>query len=576
MSLNSCLCTALITITALIACTAAPASTPSVGEIHLQMRPLDGEVLVRKDIYDKSSFAVKVLEGEQPLAGRIRILGSSSRQMTKRSFTIKFDKGTTWRGQTRLSLNAMASDPSLLRNWLSWEMFHALGMVAPQVAYRRVYINDKLQGIYLQTEWIEGPMFARQGLGGDGQFFHPIDSTFCGDLDKARRDDLDECWYKLEPDDKDFTPLASLIDAIDATPISVFDQFMEEQFDVESVINWLAVNVLTSNGDTYNKNYFLYRSRPSGKWTLIPWDYDLTYGRNYDPFLDYPHSVYNDNFQYFYPPELGAYSPLKEKVLRNPQLNARFKKRLAHLLGLQQEEGRDGFGIFSAPALLATIDQTAAGLLPEVQQDPKLRNEQENFHDNIEALKHYVLARSGYLKAVVFEVPWDPEQAYWRYELAPPPLPYPAHLEARSQGMGAVVAVADGYGYLLALFQPAEEGRLLTLSAQAELAQPPRQLPPGMTAESCIQRSWLVTLDAPAERVRGALTLEYFQENAQRHELGSLRNEQALKLWRYDQGQWQSLPTRVNALANTLTSSDLEFAPERPQRFVACTGGQDE
>jgi hypothetical protein len=543
--------------------------TLPIGTIQLRMDPTDAAVLLRKDRFDKSSFAVTVIDGDQQLNGRIKTSGSASRSFEKRSFTIKLDKGSKWHGQSRISLNGMGSDPTLIRNRMAWDIFHSIGVAGPQTAYHRVFLNGKPQGIYLQVEWIDGKMFERNGLGGDGELYHPQDSNFCGDLDKKAKYDIDDCWYKFSPPFDDYSSLTDLVNGIDATPISDFDKFMDKHFDVDSVINWLAVNVLVANGDTYNKNYFLYRSKVTGKWSVVPWDYDLTFGRTFDAYLYYPESVFNDRFMYFYPPELGAYNPLKEKAFRNPVLLSRFQIRLAHLMGLQEEYGKPGFGIFSYKAMSERIELLKTQLLPEVRQDPYLRNKEE-FVDNVEAINHFVLARTGYLKTSIFGyISWDPELAFWRPALSPPPRPYPEKLQATAQGSGTVTAVADGFGYLLAVIRPANSSQAVSLSAESRFGQPPHVTPPGANASNCIQRTWFVTLNAPGQ-MNGSLTLEYLQENSRRHELGNVKNESLLELWRYDEAGWQKLPAHINTLANTLTTTGMFATSQQPVRFVAC------
>lgn len=563
----------LVCLSALLfnsACYSAEALT--IGTIPLRMDPTDGAVLLRKDVRDKSSFAVTLIDGERQLSGRVKTSGSSSRSRAKRSLYVKLDKPGKWQGQSRISLNGMGSDSTQMRNRIVWDIYHELGLVGPKTSYQRVTLNGQPQGLYLQIEWVEGKMFEKAGLGGDGELYHVQDSNFCGDLTKNNGYDIDDCWYKFSPPFDDFTSLQELINNIDATPINQFDRFMADNFEVESILNWFAVNVLVANGDTYNKNYFLYRAKATGKWTVIPWDYDLTFGRTFDSYLDYPENIFNDRFEYFYPPELGAYNPLKEKFLRNPVLLARFKARLAHLMGMQKEEGKPGFGLFTPATMSARIASLKAALLPEVQQDPYLRGEQDSFFENVDALEHFVLARTGYLKTAIFGgIPWNPELAYWRPQLSPRPLPYPEKLQALADGTGSVAVVADGYGYLLAVMRATDPAQPFTLAAEAQLGQPPTLLPPGVDARNCIQRTWYVTLRASAPLVRGALTLEYLQENSVLHELGTVRDERALKLWRLEQGQWKMVPARVNTLANTLTTSGLEITPERTMRFVACT-----
>src|SRR5574339_681889 len=92
-----------------------------IGTIQLRMDPTDAAVLVRKDSYDKSSFAVTLIDGDKELPGRIKTMGSSSLTMDKRSFYVKLDKGLKWHCQSRISLNGMGSDPTLMRNRLVWE-----------------------------------------------------------------------------------------------------------------------------------------------------------------------------------------------------------------------------------------------------------------------------------------------------------------------------------------------------------------------------------------------------------------------------------------------------------------------
>ena len=570
MSFHKTICSILSGTFLLCSATFSAADPLSIGTIQLSMDPTDAEVILRKDRFDKSSFPVTLLDGDKQLPGRIKTSGSASVNMEKRSFTIKLAKGLKWHGQSRISLNGMGSDPTMMRNRIVWDTYHAIGEAGPQTAYYRMQLNGKPMGLYLQIEWIDGKLFDKNGLGGDGELFHPKDSFFCGDLNKKSDYDIEDCWYKFSAQPDDYSSLTALVKNIDATPIDKFDEFMDKNFDVDSVINWLVVNTLVADGDTYNKNYFLYHSKTIGKWVVVPWDYDLTFGRTFDTYLPYPDNIFNDRFEYFYPPELGAYNPLKEKLYRNPVLLARFQMRLAHFMGLQNEYGTPGFGIFSYKTMSAHINDLKTQLLPEVRQDPYLRDK-EAFIDNVEALDHFVLARTGYLKTAVFGyVAWDPELAYWHPELTPPPSAYPEKLQATAEGTGTVAAVADGFGYLLAVMRPSNPSQPVSITAESRFGQPPHLTPPGVNPGNCIQRTWFVTLNAPNNSVNGALTLEYLQEHSRRHELGNVKNESLLQLWRYDEAGWQKLPVHINTLANTLTTSGTLTTSQQPVRFVAC------
>lgn len=551
-------------------------SQMNIGQIHLNMRPVDAEVLFRKDQHDTSSFAVSVKDDDgQLLKGRVKVSGSFTRRFPKKSILIKLDSEQQWRGQRKISLDAMATDGSMQREWLVWQLAHALGMPGPRLQYIRVYINDDYKGLFMHTEWLDPQVMARYGLGSDGQFFHPSDSQFCGDFLPHKKNTLADCWFKLSPRDQDFSPLQTLVDQLAQTPVAKFNEYLEAHFDVDSVINWLALNVLVSNGDTYNKNYFLYQSAVTEKWVVIPWDYDLSFGRNWDAYLPFPKDVLNDNFQYFYPPELGAPNPLKEKTLRNPILKKRFTERLLHLLGEKKNGLETTFGWFSPENMRARINNTSIKFQSDRLDDPYLKDSQIDFMQETESLWHYVQRRYAYLR-IIFKgaVPWDPELAIWDPADAPPRPPLSvnvsASLEMPSNNQYALIA-APAYGYLLAAIKLKDDYGLAEFSAESKIKHTPTVLPPGYDASSCIQRNWFLTLRTPFKSRLIDLQLDYLQEDSRRQELGRGRIEQNLDLWALDGEHWQKLDVRINPLSNVISIDNVIIRPSQMLRFVACS-----
>lgn len=550
-----------------------------IGSIHLRMRPLDAKVLFRKDPHDLSSFAVSVRDDDgKLLKGRVKVSGSFTRRFPKKSILVKLDKGQQWRGHRRISLDAMATDGSMQREWLVWDLAHALGIPGPRLQYMRVYINKQYKGLFMLTEWVDTKVMARNGLGEDGQFFHPSDETFCGDFLPHKRKSLKDCWFKLSPRDRDYSPLQTLVKDIEQTPVESFDQYLESHFDVDSLINWLALNVLTSNGDTYNKNYFLYRSAVTGKWVVIPWDYDLSFGRNWDPYLPFPKNVLNDNFQYFYPPELGAPNPLKEKTLRNPAMKKRFTDRLLHLLGEEKHGADETFGWFSPKAMQQRIRKTARVLAPERKDDPYLKRSRIDFDEETESLWHYVQRRHLYLREILEgALPWDPELGVWDPARAPTRPPLRVRLSA-SQKITAKddysVIAAPAYGYLLAAIRLKDEAGPAEFSTESEIQHKPKMIPPGYRASSCIQRNWYLTLRTPFKNRLVDLQLDYIQEDSRRQELGRGRIEKGLALWSHDGKRWHKHSTRVNPLSNVISVADISLEPSRMLYFVACSGSR--
>jgi hypothetical protein len=530
----------------------APAAV-AVDRLDLQMGPLDGAVLLRKDPNDQSSFAVTVVDPAdgKRLTGRVAVKGAFTRELAKKSFLIKLDSGHQWHGGSRISLNAMATDGSHMREWLAWKMMKALGMAVPDVGYVQVSLNGRALGPYLRIEWVDGAVFDRHALGKDGDYFQPLDATYCGDLSPASIEDSERCWKHLAPPDGDYAPLETLVRDIDAaTPVTVAE-LVEQKFEPEALVNWLAVNALVSDSDVYNKNYFLYRSqRIGGRWVVVPFDYDITFGRTYDPYRPPPYSIVNDNFSYYYPLALGAPNALRAKAVMNERLGARIRARLRELVEGDPEPARPWRGWFEPARMDARIDEIYERLLPLIGP------ERDRFKEDVDAVRHYVRARVQYLERVILG------RAAAENDRASATLPQQRGITHFTDGAGALV------GYLRTVHAPA--GATATLEA---IRGRPELVPPGARADACVQRAWRLTTQGLGHGVSADLTLEYRQETSRDHELGrALGDERRLTLYRRDAGrgtQWRALHTEVNALANTLTVRGMEL-PSGKAWFAAC------
>jgi len=531
----------------------AAAAEPAVAidALAIEMDARDADVLFRKDPYDKSSFPVTVRpteEGSVRLHGRIEVKGSFTRLTPKKSLLIKLDDGK-WRGSSRISLNGMGTDGSMMREWLSWELMRALGMVVPETRYTRLAINGADHGLFLRIEWIDPGLFERAGLGGDGEFFHPYDATFCGDLTPASLEPARNCWLKLAPRNDDFSALRALTEAIAAQPVDTFDQLVDQRFDAESVINWFAVNALVTETDTYNKNYFLYLSKRTGKWLVVPWDYDLTFGRAFDPDRPSPYTILNDHFHYYFPVEAGQSNPLHYQALKNAKLRARVLARIRDLVTGAPDAARPWRGWFAPERLDARIAALREALLPELRRDPFLSQDERRFEDQVGALRFYARARVQNLKQVVLSL----GTARHRDEG-----------EATVPG-GRTADLMDSWGFVLAS-ATAPAGVAAPVAARVVRGWP-ELVPAGMDRAACVQRTWWIAAPRPAAL---DLTLTYLDEGLRSREPGAaVGDERALQLYlRTDRG-WTALPTAAAPLANTLTTRGLRLRPE-PLRLVAC------
>jgi hypothetical protein len=444
----------------------------------------------------------------------------------------------------------MGTDPSMMREWLSWELMRALGMVVPHTRYTRLSINGADSGLFLRIEWIDPGMFERHKLGGDGELFHPYDSAFCGDLTPASLEPSRECYFKLAPRDDDFTALRELVEAIAAQPVDTFHQLVERRFDAEALVNWFAVNALVTETDTYNKNYFLYLSRKTGKWLVVPWDYDLTFGRAFDPDRPFPQTILNDHFHYYFPVEAGQSNPLHYQALKNEALRARVLGRLRELVTGGREAGRPWRGWFAPERMDARLAQLHDVLRAELRRDPFLADDVARFEDAVAAVRFYARARVQNLKQVVLRL----GQGRLRDEAAATVAP------------GRAADLVDGWGHVLASVQlPAGAA---AARVQARVARGwPELVPPVLDRATCVQRTWWV---AGQGAEAAALTLTYLDEGLRAREPGAqVGDERALAVYARAPGGWTALPTQISPVANLLTVRGLRL-PREPLRLVAC------
>ncbi len=225
----------------------------------------------------------------------IRVKGNSSLQSTYRSgidkfsFKLDFDefeddyeaiKNQRFYGFKQLNLNNNFEDYSLMREKVASDLFRDFGLVSAQTAFVAVYIDHgdgpKYFGLYTLVEEMDNTVIETQ-LGDDsGNLYKPEDdaATFAnGSFDE------DEFNIKNNEDEADYSDLLALYNHIhdngrQSTPES-WRSGLEQIFDVDLFLKWLAANTCMQNWDTYglmSHNYYLYNSHLTNKLTWIPWD----------------------------------------------------------------------------------------------------------------------------------------------------------------------------------------------------------------------------------------------------------------------------------------------------------------
>ncbi|MCL4239371.1 MAG: CotH kinase family protein [Anaerolineae bacterium] len=228
----------------------------------------------------------------------IRFKGNSSLMSTwgsgtwKLPFKLDFDefeddypeiKNQRFYGFKQLSFSSNWSDPSLLREKVTADIFREAGVPAAQTAFYAVYVDSGegplYFGLYTAVEVVDDTVIETQFADDSGNVYKPegTGATFAaGTFNEASFD------KETNQDEADYSDILALFDALHATTRTTdpaaWRSNLEAVFDVDGFLRWLAVNSIVQNWDTYGQmahNYYLYTDPSTGLITWIPWDNNM-------------------------------------------------------------------------------------------------------------------------------------------------------------------------------------------------------------------------------------------------------------------------------------------------------------
>ena len=234
-------------------------------------------------------------EGTQWYQVGVRFKGNSSLQsawgmgVMKLPLKLDFDefedtypqiKNQRFYGFKKLSLSSGYQDQSLMREKIAADIFREAGLTSAHTVFCRVFIDHGTGpiyfGLYTLVEVVDDTVIEDQYAADGGNLYKPEglgasfeDGTFA------------ETYFekKSNEDAGDWSDILSVFDAVHAaTRLSapaLWRTGLEEVLDVDVFLNWLAVNTVIQNWDTYGlmtHNYYLYNDPGSGRLNWIPWD----------------------------------------------------------------------------------------------------------------------------------------------------------------------------------------------------------------------------------------------------------------------------------------------------------------
>jgi len=323
---------------------------------------------MERNLWTDQFVAASMKSGGKTEPIQIRFRGGHTREYPKRSFDVV-------RGGETYHYNAEYDDPSMIRNALSFAFFRMIGVPAPRCRHVFLYRNSTPLGVYLEIESVGRRFFRRRGIGAVSLFYAINNMADFGlyrsDSGQPKSSLLSGYEHRFGGD-REKIRLISFIRGFHPMSVREAAAYFQKRLDVDQYLHWLAGAVLTGNYDGFEQNYSIYRHRRTGKYRMIPWDYEGTWGRN----------CYGQIQEDDLVPVTG-YNHLTRKLLEHRPYRVRYGEILLEALK----------GPFTESKLMPIVRRMMAAIRPHVREDPMRRWSYDEFQKESDVIRRHIRVR---------------------------------------------------------------------------------------------------------------------------------------------------------------------------------------
>ncbi|MCR8849645.1 CotH kinase family protein [Rossellomorea sp. SC111] len=347
--------------------------TPSLPSFDLQF---DHAALrkLERDVWSNTSVPAQLKIEDAVHDIHIRYRGSYTRELKKKSYHIEFSSQRALDESPELHLNAESMDPSHFRNKLSLDFMRELGIHTPESKHVFVTLDGKPLGLYLQLESVDEIYLKKRNLP-SGTIYYAVSDK--ADFSQKGKRGLTSGYQRKLGNMEDDHTLIHFIKRINSP--SNFSHEIPRLLHIENYLRWLAGAVCTMNNDGFTHNYALYLNRREQLFSIIPWDYDATFGRR----------VNGDVMEWDYVPITGK---TKNKLTTQLMKRSGFRKLYKDIL----EEILDT--TFTVEYLEDNVMSLHSSLRPYILMDPHFQKDIDLYDREPSFILQFIEDRGAYLR----------------------------------------------------------------------------------------------------------------------------------------------------------------------------------
>jgi hypothetical protein len=195
--------------------------------------------------------------------------GSRDRGEQYRGYQVDFYKDRRFKEMGGVNFVYEGREMSLLAEQMAYDLYHRLGEPAPLSEFMRLWVDGKMVGYHLIIERPNRSFLRRNKIDDGGELYKLI--WYGGDIIGQH-----EKKTHARTGHKD---LLQIVDRLNQTQGDAQWEVIEENFDVDEVATYFALNMILSHWDGFFNNYYTYHDTGgTGKWQMYPWDQDQTWG----------------------------------------------------------------------------------------------------------------------------------------------------------------------------------------------------------------------------------------------------------------------------------------------------------